>query len=68
MKTDFSSSVATAEFFKFDGILSEALSQHLHLAFTPKSRLTLMGHALPGTLLCSMDKGKRVGEVCASGK
>ena len=31
MKTDFSSPVATAEFSKFAGILSEALSQH-HLS------------------------------------
>ena len=29
MKTDFSSPVATAEFFKFAGISSAALSQHL---------------------------------------
>jgi len=31
MKTDFSSAVATAEFSKFVGILSAALSQH-HLS------------------------------------
>ena len=31
MKTDFSSPVATAEFSKFAGILSAALSQH-HLS------------------------------------
>jgi len=31
MKTDFSSPVATAEFSKFSGILSAALSQH-HLS------------------------------------
>ena len=33
MKTDFSSPVATAEFFKFAGILSAALSQHHLLGF-----------------------------------
>ena len=31
MKTDFSSPVATAEFFRFAGILSATLSQH-HLS------------------------------------
>ena len=33
MKTDFSSPVATAEFTKFVGILSAALSQHHLLGF-----------------------------------
>ena len=33
MKPDFSSPVATAEFPKFDGILSAALSQHHLLRF-----------------------------------
>ena len=33
MKTDFSSPVATAEFSKFAGILSAALSQHHLLGF-----------------------------------
>ena len=33
MKTDFSSPVATAEFSKFVGILSAALSQHHLLGF-----------------------------------
>ena len=33
MKTDFSSSVATAEFSKFAGIFSAALSQHHLLGF-----------------------------------
>ena len=33
MKTDFSSPVATAEFSKFAGILSVALSQHHLLGF-----------------------------------
>ena len=33
MKTEFSSPVATAEFSKFAGILSEALSQHHLLGF-----------------------------------
>jgi len=33
MKTTFSSSVATTEFSKFDGILSTALSQHHLLGF-----------------------------------
>ena len=33
MKTDFSSLVATAEFCKFAGILSAALSQHDLLGF-----------------------------------
>ena len=67
-KLTFSSPVATTEFSKFAGILSTALSQHLRLAFTLKSRLMLVEHSLSGTLICSMDKGKRVGEVCASGK
>ena len=33
MKTDISSPVSTAEFSKFAGILSEALSQHHVLGF-----------------------------------
>ena len=33
MKTDFSNPVATAEFSKFAGILSAALSQHHLLGF-----------------------------------
>ena len=33
MKTDFSSSVATAEFSKFAGVLSAALSHHYLLGF-----------------------------------
>ena len=33
MKTDFSSPVATAEFSKFAGILSAALTQHHLLGF-----------------------------------
>ena len=33
MKTDFARPVATAEFSKFAGILSEALSQHHLLGF-----------------------------------
>ena len=35
MKTDFSSPVATAEFSKFAGILSVALSQHHFSRFPP---------------------------------
>ena len=35
MKTDFSSPVATAEFSKFAGILSAALSQHHFSRFPP---------------------------------
>ena len=38
MKTDFSSPVATAEFSKFAGILSTALSQH-HLSGFERAQL-----------------------------
>ena len=51
MKTDFSIPVATAEFSKFAGILSAALSQHHLLGFDiaeiPSSPLALFIVMLP---------------------
>ena len=46
MKTDLSSPVATAEFSKFVGILSIALSQHHHLGFESSTGIPLPPLAL----------------------
>ena len=63
MKTDFSSPVATAEFSKFAGILSAALSQHYllgfemaQLEFHPSLLLALFVVMLPNAHLTSHSK------------
>ena len=60
MKTDLFSPVATAEFSKFDGILSAALSHHhllefeiAHLEFHPSTPLVLFVVMLPEAHLTS---------------
>ena len=57
MKTDLSSPVATAEFSKFAGILSAALSEHLFLGFEiaqlPSPPLALFVVMLPKAQLTS---------------
>ena len=50
MKTDLSSPMATAEFSKFAGVLSAAVSQH-HLSGIPSPPLALFVVMLSKTLL-----------------